>query len=465
MPSPLRHLFDYLPPAEFRDHPGEFWKPGLRLRVPFGRRQVVAMLVGTSDSSELPYSQLKQATEVLDDEPLFELPLLRTLNWAAAYYQHPPGEVFSAALPARLRQGTSTAPDLEKVWAACQSSTATTDRLLHRAPRQRELLDKLRLEGPLTPLQCRQAGFSDTVIKGLEERRLVRQQHRTAKVAATCPVADDRIPKAAPRPNPEQQAAIETISESLNRFHCYLLDGVTGSGKTEVYMQVIARVLAQNRQVLVLVPEIGLTPQSVGSFRERFRCDIVLLHSGLTDSERLAGWNRSRNGDAGITLGTRSAVFTPMARPGLIIIDEEHDGSFKQQDGFRYSARDLAIYRAREEQVNIILGSATPSLESLHNARSGRFTHLRLKERAGSAEKPPVTLLDINEDISPGGLSQPLLEQISHHLQRRNQVLVFINRRGFAPSLICRNCGFIFECPRCDALLVPSRYPLRRFPS
>jgi len=458
VPSPLRRLFDYLPPVGCADRSPDDWKPGLRLRVPFGRRQVIAVLMSTASSSELAANQLKHTIEVLDTEPLFSDALIRTLSWAATYYQHPPGEVFSTALPVKLRQGIDADPVAEPVWEITEISPGDGNDLLSRAPRQRAMLDLLRKSGPMSAADCRQAGYTSTVIDGLADKGLIRV------AAARAETADKDQSAAAPGkpvrvPNKDQQHAIEAIGSSLGEFACHLLDGITGSGKTEVYMQVIARVLEQGRQALVLIPEIGLTPQSVAVFRARFSCQIVVLHSGLSDTERLAGWRLARNGQAGIVIGTRSAVFTPLARPGLLVVDEEHDGSFKQQDGFRYSARDLAIVRAREEAISVVLGSATPALESLQNARHGRYTHLVLSQRAGNARKPSISLLDMTETESRDGFSLTLLDLIRNHLSSGNQVLVFINRRGFAPSLLCQDCGYEFECRRCDAQLTVHKSP------
>lgn len=257
----------------------------------------------------------------------------------------------------------------------------------------------------------------------------------------------------------EQQHACEAIAAQLGQFACFLLDGVTGSGKTEVYLQAIQQCLDRNLQALVLVPEIGLTPQTISRFAQRFSARLAVLHSGLTHRQRLNAWLEAGSGAADIVIGTRSAVFTPLARPGLMIIDEEHDGSFKQQDGFRYSARDLAVIRAQREGVPVVLGSATPSLESLHNALSGRYQHLRLTQRAGSAAMPQVRLLDTNNQPLQDGLSPPLLDAIGEHLARGQQALIFINRRGFAPVLQCPDCGWVAECDHCDARLTLHHRP------
>jgi primosomal protein N' (replication factor Y) len=457
VPSPLRRLFDYLPPAECSALDVATWKPGQRLLVPFGRRQVIAVLAGTASSSDLPRDQLRQAIKILDPEPLFGDGLMRTLDWAAGYYQHPPGEVFSAALPVKLRQGADALEPAPRVWLITAAGLSVADQTLARAPRQRALLNLLS-GGPLSAKACRQAGYNSAVIDGLADKGLIRLTEGSADSAEQ---VGKRVATAtdAPTANEDQQRAIDTISGSLDGFACHLLDGITGSGKTEVYMQVIARVLARGQQALVLVPEIGLTPQSVAVFEARFDCRIVVLHSGLNDSERLAGWRLAREGKAGIVIGTRSAVFTPLARPGLLVIDEEHDSSFKQQDGFRYSARDLAIVRGREEAINVVLGSATPALESLQNARNGRYSHLVLSQRAGNASKPPISLLDMTATENRDGFSQQLLDLMRHHLEAGNQVLVFINRRGFAPSLLCQDCAYEFECPHCDAQLTVHKTP------
>lgn len=266
-------------------------------------------------------------------------------------------------------------------------------------------------------------------------------------------------PDQPPELNEEQQSAVTAIAASAGKFSCFLLDGVTGSGKTEVYLQAIARTLEHDHQALVLVPEISLTPQTLARFRQRFDVPIAVMHSGLTPRQRLNAWLEAAQGSVDIIIGTRSAIFTPLARPGLIIIDEEHDNSFKQQDGFRYSARDLGVMRARREKLPVILGSATPSLESLHNAHHGRYTHLHLTMRAGMAQMPRYTLVDTNNQRLTDGFSEALLDNIGNHLQRGNQVLIFINRRGFAPVLQCQDCGWTAECRHCDARMTLHRFP------
>ena len=254
--------------------------------------------------------------------------------------------------------------------------------------------------------------------------------------------------------NSEQLNAINSVCESLGQFKAFLLEGVTGSGKTEVYMQIIQQVLADGKQVLVLLPEITLTPQLEERFRKRFAVPVAIYHSKLSNTQRLESWLKMRQGDAAILLGTRSALFTPMLRPGLIILDEEHDSSFKQQEGFRFSARDVSIVRSKMLNIPVVLGSATPSLESLYNVIRGRYQHLSLSERAGEATKPDIQLLDIRNKKIQEGFSEPLLAQINQTLEKAEQVLIFLNRRGYAPVLMCHSCGWIARCQRCDANLV-----------
>lgn len=404
--------------------------------------------------------QLKPALEYLETEPVLPDTLFRALIWASEYYQHPVGDVFATAIPKLLRSGAPTL-EIREVWRAAAAQDPDQLMALRRAPKQQQLHAFIESNAQVSADQIKQAGFSLSLARQLEQKQLVER----AEIIADDPVslANTDKPGSAPlRLNSSQQDAVDAINAS-REFHCYLLDGVTGSGKTEVYMQAMAKVLDAGAQCLLLVPEIGLTPQNLSRFESRFSCPIVTLHSGMTDRERLRAWRIARSGEAGIVIGTRSAIFTPLARPGLIIIDEEHDGSFKQQDGLRYSARDFGIKRAQLESIPIVLGSATPSLESLNNAIAGKFTHLRLTTRAGNASKPRLILSDIATSQLDEGLSQELLIKIDKHLQQGNQVLLFINRRGFAPVLQCQQCGWASECTNCNArLTVHAKPPVLR---
>ncbi len=455
VPSPLRRFFDYLPPKDLPTQALTAIQPGTRVRVPFGPRALVAVVVSVESHTDVPRAKLRAAHEVLDATPLIPKALLSVFLWAATYYQHPPGDVFQNMLPTLLRQGRPAKRPGNKVWQLSETGKALEEGDLRRAPRQREIVAFLKEHEALDKSAVTELDISASALIALQANGFIVMQEREVKASASHDAVHSS--QQALQLNAEQSAAVESIEQSLEGFTCHLLDGVTGSGKTEVYLQVIAQVLAQSRQALVLVPEISLTPQTIARFKQRFKCRIAVLHSGLTDTERMQAWLEARDGIAQIVIGTRSALFTPLAKPGIIILDEEHDSSFKQGEGFRYSARDLGIVRAQQEQTPIVLGSATPSLESLHNALSGRYTHLRLRQRAGFATPPALKLLDTTHEVLQEGFSETLLLQIREHVARGQQVLVFINRRGFAPTLQCGDCGWTAECNRCDARMTLHR--------
>jgi primosomal protein N' (replication factor Y) len=271
---------------------------------------------------------------------------------------------------------------------------------------------------------------------------------RTEQKAGAAPV-----PAPGPQLNPRQAAAVDAVAALLGRFQPFVLNGVTGSGKTEVYLELVARVVAGGRQALVLVPEIGLTPQLIDRVRRRLPAGVVVLHSALPESERMAAWLQARDGTAAVVLGTRSAIWTPLSRPGLVVVDEEHDPSYKQQEGLRYSARDVAVVRARDANVPVILGSATPSLESLHNVQAGRYLELRLPRRAGAASPPVIRIVDLRGQSMHGALSAALLDAIDATVKAGRQVLLFLNRRGYAPVIMCHACGWTALCRRCGVPL------------
>ncbi len=442
IPSPLRRLFDYLPPRG-GDSP---YCPGQRLLVPFGRQKVVGILMEVAECSDCPIDKLRHAERLLDEVPLLPEPTLALIRWAADYYHHAPGEVVATAIPALLRQGKPAEAEGITRWRLTEEGLATDPATLGRAHRQRAVLERLRTtDGPRSPAELDPEADLLPVLKRLAERGWVEP------VSTPCIPAPTPADGVRPELNPDQREAVQTIAATLGRFQPFLLDGVTGSGKTEVYLHAIEAALARGEQSLLLVPEIGLTPQLLERFRRRFAVPIAILHSGLADGERLCAWLSARDGQAPIVIGTRSAAFTPLKRPGLFIVDEEHDASFKQQEGFRYSARDLLVMRARQAGVPVVLGSATPALESLHNAAAGRYLRLTLPERAGSANHPKLHILDVRHRPLEGGLSDPLIARMGQHLEAGGQVLIFINRRGYAPVLLCHECGWVSRCSRCDA--------------
>ncbi|MBW7984290.1 primosomal protein N' [Enterobacillus tribolii] len=442
LPVPLNRTFDYLLPA------GVIPVPGCRVSVPFGPRKAIGIITGWSEHSEFPADKLKSIGHILDDAPLYSERMWRMLRWAADYYHHPLGEVLFHALPVGLREGKPAHHAQRWRWVITeQGKTAPPDALPKRAIKQRQALEILQRQ-PIYRHQAEEFGLTDQILKNLCAKALAELQAQDVEHRDWRPdfaVNGERL-----RLNTEQATAVGAIRSEDQQFNAWLLAGVTGSGKTEVYLSVIENVLAQGRQALVLVPEIGLTPQTIARFRERFNAPVDVLHSGLNDSERLTAWLRAKNGESAVVIGTRSALFTPFARLGVIIIDEEHDASYKQQEGWRYHARDLAVFRAHQEGIPIVLGSATPALETLHNVNLGKYRQLRLTRRAGNAKPAAQHLLDLKGLPLKAGLSQPLIQRMREHLQAGNQVILFLNRRGYAPALLCHECGWIAECPRCD---------------
>lgn len=448
--SPLRRTFDYLPPENLEPGQVAALQPGVRLRVPFGNREVTGYLVAVKDHSELEQQALKSASMLLDAVPLVEQKLIDLAIWAADYYQHPIGEVLCSLFPKHLRDGQPHREWGEAGWRLSARGGGLPEGALTRAPRQAQAMALLQQNDAVSSADLKQQGISAAILsklreQGLVETCLIEPRLESPEFGAGHDLTD------------EQAAAVDTLDRGTPGFSCHLLEGVTGSGKTEVYLQLIAACLTRGQQAMVLIPEIGLTPQTLARFKERFGTGIAVLHSGLSDTRRYAAWDAARCGRASIVIGTRSAVFTPLSNPGLIIVDEEHDSSYKQQDGFRYSARDVAVKRSQLCDCPVLLGSATPSLESIHNAGRGRYQLHRLTQRTGSASLPTMTALDVRRQPLQAGISPALTEAVRQALNRGQQALLFLNRRGYAPTLQCHDCGWIAECSSCDARLTVHR--------
>lgn len=445
--APLSRLFDYLPPTGGDRITAEALLPGCRITVPFGRQKQTALIVAHADRSEVPPARLRPALASIDEAPVLGASDLWLIRFASNYYQHPVGEVVAAALPAPLRQGKPLHPVVSKIRITDDGASINIEQLARRAPKQAKLLAAAQGAGGIhfEELDARQPGWRKVRKALLDKGWIAVEESRECP-----PVSQSSLARAGPDLNADQRAAVAAIRK-LPGFQVSLLDGVTGSGKTEVYLRLMQEVIAANKQVLILVPEIGLTPQLVTRLAARLGEEPAVLHSGLADTARMVAWRASRAGAARVILGTRSAIFVPMKNPGLIIVDEEHDNSLKQQEGFRYSARDLAVARAKHLAIPVILGTATPSLETLQRCKEGAYQHLRLPTRAGAAAPPLLRLVDLNRYAATDGISDPAIDAIRRNLQAGGQTLVFLNRRGFAPTLICGGCGRIAECVRCDA--------------
>ncbi|HET6564921.1 MAG TPA: primosomal protein N', partial [Xanthomonadales bacterium] len=438
LPVPLRELFDYLPPVH-----GVVPPAGTRVVVPFGSRHLVGIVVAANAGTKLAAERLLRVTEVLDDGlPVLDAALLSLMQWCWQYYKHAPGDVLQAALPPALRKRKAVLPDPPLQYRLTALGKERLEKPSGSARVQYAMLQHLH-SGPLPESEVKCLGDRwRATLKRVMEQAWVEAEPLQALAAQ---------PGVGPELTAEQQQVLQDIQSASRGFSCHLLDGVTGSGKTEVYMQLLQPVLQAGGQCLVLVPEIGLTPQLIRRFQNRLGFRPAVLHSGLAEGERLADWESVRSGRARLLIGTRSALFTPMPDLALVVLDEEHDASFKQQDGFRYSARDVAVKRAADLGIPVILGSATPSLESINNAMAGRYQHHKLRQRATRAAMPAWRVLDMRQQMTVNGLATAAIEAIASTLARGEQAMVFLNRRGYAPVLMCGQCGWHGECQRCAA--------------
>jgi len=435
VPLKLNRLFDYLLPPKL-----PLPKVGCRVVVPIGKQTQVGWVTELKTTSEHA-DKLKNIDRLIDSEPLLTKELWTLLNWTANYYHHPLGQVIATALPGLLSKDQQPTIEYPRGWNLTTTGLAIKPETLARAPQQAAAIAALR-DGPKSKAQLLEV-VKPGVLRAVQKKGWIE--------AVSIPRPTPEAASKGPSLSNDQQAATDAIKQSLGGFRAHLLDGVTGSGKTEVYLHVIERVVASGQQALVIIPEIALTPQLLERFRQRLGCEVSALHSGLSDHQRGQVWLRARSGDLPVVIGTRSAVFCPLAEPGIIVVDEEHDLSLKQHDGLRYSARDLAVQRAQQNNIPVVLGSATPSLETLNNALTERYQHLILAQRPGAAHEVAFRTIDLRAQQTEDGLSRPVLAKLEEHLERGEQALVFLNRRGFAPVLICNACGWTAQCPRCDA--------------
>lgn len=428
--GPLPQIFSYALPENSGPLP-----PGIRLRVPFGKNSRMGILLGYGDCP--PDITLKPIEAVIDTQPLLPQALQRLLHFGAHYYHHPLGNVWSAALPAHLRKGRPLPEVVPRAYRLARPEELPS----RPGKRQTALITLLSAPTPVTEIPAPLRPLLQQALKkGWVE----------ARTLPTPQISAQPLPYAL---NAEQCHAIQQLRHA-HGFSCWLLDGITGSGKTEVYFETIRPLLEAGWQVLILVPEIGLTPQLLARAQARFGGEAVAaLHSAQSDTERLRIWTRAAMGQVQLLIGTRSTLFVPLPRLACIIIDEEHDPSFKQHQGWHYSARDMAIQRARLENIPVILGSATPSLESLYNVQQGRYQLLQLRQRATNAPLPEITIVPLRRQYLQGGLSSTLLSACRDTLAAGNQVLLFLNRRGYAPAVLCHDCGHVLQCPRCSAAL------------
>ena len=458
--TPLERLFHYRVPAALAG----VLARGARVRVPFGRREMIGYCVGFTDTPDVEETRLKDIIALVDREPLLDDRMLELTQWLAGYYCCSWGEALDAVLPAAVRRKKAASTVLLAEAAQTPAELrARAEAAAARAPRQARLLQALAAtEGEIAARDLvRLAECDYAVLKTLARAGSLRL--RRVQAADDDPSLRFQVAQAAPpNPTPDQAAAIVTLEETLARegFAVILLHGVTGSGKTELYLQALERVVRRGKQGIVLVPEIALTPQTIARFRARF-ARVCVLHSEMSDRGRRREWQAIRAGRADVVIGARSAVFAPVPRLGLLVVDEEHEPSFKQQSVPRYHARDVGIWRARHEGALVLLGSATPSLESFQNARAGKYRLVELPRRVGNRPLPPVAVLDLTKEVFRRGgtplLSRALKEAIAERLDRNEQVIIFLNRRGFHTHVTCARCGFVLQCDHCDVSLIYHR--------
>jgi primosomal protein N' (replication factor Y) len=440
--SPLRRLFDYRIPNSMTQ-----LQPGCRVVIPFGKRSLMGIVVRLIDTPSIDASRLKTIQSTLDDDAIFDAESFSLIRWAARYYQFPLGSALFSSLPPALRKTKQKdeRASVEFKWRA----TSTSSEPLKRAPKQASIYAWIQQHANgVEPKQLRdQFPGSSAILKTLEQRGMIERVEVIQQASEPQMLATNSL-----QLTEDQSNVSNSILTTLGNFAVHLLEGVTGSGKTEVYFSLISEALkSAPSQVLILVPEIGLTPQLYSRLEKHFGVTIGLLHSNITEKQRKQTWLNISKGKTRIILGTRLAVFTPIPHLQLIIVDEEHDASLKQQEGFVYHARDVAIYRAKQRSIPVVLGSATPSFESIHNAKLGRFQHLQLNKRIYSDLMPKIQFADMRTERAGTILSNPLCKAMHAHLQAGKQVILFLNRRGYAPALLCHDCGWVAKCARCDA--------------
>ena len=454
VPIPLMEKFSYLPPKNNTS----LLKQGSRVLIPFGKRTLVGVVWSFSKKDPTDKRKYRHIVEVLDEAPLLDAHSINLAEWASRYYHYPLGEIIAYFFPPSIRKGKEAKFRESKYLELTSKGSFLQSEDLARAPIQQKLLALLTEKKEITLKSAQAFGISTTAINSLIEKGYI---NRFSRELSPYKKLENKKLLPSKKLNPEQKEAVKAINSAQGKNITFLLDGITGSGKTEVYLQAIQEVVNQGKQALILIPEIGLAPQAEERFKEYFGDRVMSFHSAKNDREKVDAWLGASRGLVDIIIGTRSSVFLPMKNLGIIIVDEEHDLSFKQMDKFRYSARDMALYRAKLEKVPVVLASATPSLETLKNAEEDKYKVLKLSKRATGASLPTFQAVDLRGKELNEGLSKELLEATHLELSKGNQVLIFLNRRGYAPSMICKVCGWISNCDRCDALMTVHKNPFK----
>ena len=453
LPIPIPGYFSYSVPKNIERSK---IKIGCRVKVPFGSRIIVGIvykLSGNYLNKNIVYKEIKT---LIDDNPILDANTFALAEWASKYYHHPIGEVISYFMTPSLRRGEKASfASIDNFRITTKGEFASLESLKN-SPKQQEALAIFKDLHSLIRVTAKAYNISSSSIKALEEKSLVIKENieNTPEYRSSNEIQEKK------ELNKEQKIAIDQINSSSGG-DILLINGITGSGKTEVYMEAISKIIKSGKQALVLIPEIGLTPQTEDRFKKRFGSKVVSMHSNKNNRERLDAWLSASRGYIDVIIGTRSSVFTPFKDLGIIVVDEEHDLSYKQTEKFRYSGRDIAIYRSKLLNIPIVLASATPSLESIKNTKDKKYSLIELKKRATGAALPKYVPIDIRGQELQNGFSQSLLNEMEYELSKSRQVLIFINRRGYAPAMVCNSCGWIVSCNSCDASMTIHSNPYR----
>lgn len=422
---------------------------GARVKVTLRNKPCIGVVLAHGGAPE--NVRLKPITEVIDQSPLLDHASLKLLRWASSYYAHPQGDVICSSLPTLLAQGEPATVSSETQYGLSSTAPNDAETQLARAKNQLALFQHLASGEYFSAQDLKQRGHKPAALKALTDKGFIASREAHAQCLG------NPSPTAGPELNSEQQQAVDAINNANDRSQCFVLQGITGSGKTEVYLQATLATLARGQSALILVPEIGLTPQFINRVQARVGAAVTVLHSGLSHTQRKDHWLFAQSGQAKVIIGTRSAIFAPIPALGLIVVDEEHDPAFKQQEQMRYHARDLAILRAHQANIPIVLGSATPASETIANLQRGNYQLLTLTQRATGQRLPAIKAIDLRSQSLRDYLSQALINRVKHHLEQGNQVMIFLNRRGVAPVLLCHECGWSADCPSCDSRMTLHR--------
>ncbi|HJL96061.1 MAG TPA: primosomal protein N' [SAR86 cluster bacterium] len=454
VPVPILEKFSYLLPDQFKEKPP---MPGSRVIVPFGNRDLSGVVWNVGKNNAPKGRKLKYLIEVLDSKPLLDKESLLLADWASRYYHYPLGEVISYFFPPSIRKGKEAKFAEVKFLELTSKGEFLNVEDLSKAPNQKKLIELIKEKKDLSQKAATAYGVNTSSINALIDKGFISRYMR--ELSPYKKVETPNRNRTRKKLNEEQKFAVDSIIKSENKNKVFLLNGITGSGKTEVYIRAIQEVINKGKQALILIPEIGLAPQAEERFKKYFGERVLSFHSAKNDREKIDAWLGASKGLIDIIIGTRSSVFMPMKDIGIIVIDEEHDLSYKQADRFRYSARDIALYRAKIKKIPVVLASATPSLETLNNSLQGKYEMLNLTKRATGASLPRYIPVDLRGKELKEGFSNELIERSEEELKKGNQILIFLNRRGYAPSLICKTCGWLSNCDRCDALMTLHKRP------